>query len=237
MWAECMWIVGIETSGLEGSAALLRKDEVIAERRLATAGRRHAQTLLAEIRDLLLAAGLSPRSVDAVAVSLGPGSFTGLRVGVVCAKTWAYATRCQVIGLETFLICAAAAPADWSRVWVVADAQRGDFFAAEYQRRDELRWQRITPLTIVSSADWLRQRQPGERIAGPGVTKIAEGSTAAFVAREEWSLRPSAAVLARQARQLLAEGRADDFWTLVPIYLRPSAAEEKRAPAAPDTTA
>lgn len=224
-----MWIVGIETSGLAGSVALLRDDAVVAERRLDTAGRRHAQTLHAELRDLLQAAGLSAREIDALAVSLGPGSFTGLRVGVVGAKTWAYATGCRVVGVETPLICAAAAPADWSHVWVVTDAQRGDFFVAEYRRDETRRWQRTAPLGIVAAAEWLRQRQPEERIIGPGVSRIAEGATAAQVFRDEWATQPSAGVLGQLAHQRLQAGSFDDYWTLVPIYLRPSAAEEKHA--------
>jgi tRNA threonylcarbamoyladenosine biosynthesis protein TsaB len=51
---------------------------------------------------MLAAQRLGPRDVDAIAVSIGPGSFTGLRVGVVCAKTWAYATRRPLIAVETF---------------------------------------------------------------------------------------------------------------------------------------
>lgn len=222
-----MWIVGIETSGLAGSVALLRDDIIVAERRLDTAGRRHAQTLHAELRDLLHAAGLSPRDIDALAVSLGPGSFTGLRVGVVSAKTWAYATGCRVVGVETPLICAAAAPPDWSHVWVVTDAQRGDFFVAEYRREESRGWQRTSPLGIVAAAEWLQQRQPHERIIGPGVSRIADGATSALVVRDDWATQPSAGVLGQLAHQRLLAGSFDDYWTLVPIYLRPSAAEEK----------
>ncbi|HUQ68608.1 MAG TPA: tRNA (adenosine(37)-N6)-threonylcarbamoyltransferase complex dimerization subunit type 1 TsaB, partial [Planctomycetaceae bacterium] len=91
MLTPLMNILSLETSGLTGSIALDR-DGVVEQRELATAGRRHAQTLVAEMRDLLHAHGLRPADVNAVAVSIGPGSFTGLRVGVVCAKTFAYAT-------------------------------------------------------------------------------------------------------------------------------------------------
>jgi tRNA threonylcarbamoyladenosine biosynthesis protein TsaB len=224
-----MWILGIETSGQDGSVALMRDRQLFAERRLATAGRRHAQTLLKEIQDLLQAARVRPAQVDAVAVSLGPGSFTGLRVGVVCAKTWSYATGCRVVGVETFAAFASQSPADWTQTWVISDAQRGDYFAAEYRREDPGVWLRTQPAAIVEGGSWLASRTAAERIIGPGVCRIAEASTPACVVRAEWATRPSAAAIARMGRDRLSAGEADDVWTLAPIYIRPSAAEEKRA--------
>jgi tRNA threonylcarbamoyladenosine biosynthesis protein TsaB len=220
-------ILGIETSGPDGSVALVRDDQVVSERRLATANRRHAQTLLSEVHSLLESNALRPSQIDAVAVSLGPGSFTGLRVGVVCAKTWAYATGCRAIGVETFAAFAAQAPSDWAQVWVIGDAQRGDFFAAEYRREDAGAWKSTVPVAIVPGAIWLSARSASDRIIGPGVSRVTEGSTSAVIVREDWALRPSASALARLGWERLRLGQSDDVWTLAPLYIRPSAAEEK----------
>jgi tRNA threonylcarbamoyladenosine biosynthesis protein TsaB len=222
-----VWFLGIETSGQTGSVALFCDDELFAERQLATAGRRHAQTLLSEIQELLQAAAVPPAAVNAVAVSLGPGSFTGLRVGVVCAKTWSYATGCRIVGIETFAGFASQSPPDWSQTWVIADAQRGDYFAAEYRRDAKGEWCTTAEVAIVPGVSWLASRTPAEHIVGPGASRIAEGATPAHVVRDEWATRPSAAAIARLGRQRLLCGDADDPWTLSPVYIRPSAAEEK----------
>jgi tRNA threonylcarbamoyladenosine biosynthesis protein TsaB len=224
-----MWTLGIETSGLDGSVALARDAEVIAERRMDAQGRRHAQTLLSEIRALLQTAGIVPAEVDAVAVSLGPGSFTGLRVGVVAAKTWAYAAGCRVVGLDTHAAIAAAAPMPLRQLWVIGDAQRGDFFATEFRRGEADAWQPGAPVAIVAGEPWLAARRAEECVAGPGVLRITGGSTPATVARDEWSTRPSAAAIALLGFHRVQLGQSDDPWTLAPIYIRPSAAEEKRA--------
>jgi tRNA threonylcarbamoyladenosine biosynthesis protein TsaB len=82
---HCALVLGIETSGLVGRVALCRGTECLSEVCLEEAPRRHAQTLVSQIGALLSQAGKSVVDLDAIAVSVGPGSFTGLRVGVVCA--------------------------------------------------------------------------------------------------------------------------------------------------------
>ena len=80
-----MIVLGIETSGRTGSVALLRDGALVAERTTETGGRRPAQALLVELAALFEEAKLAPGDCQAVALSIGPGSFTGLRIGVVCA--------------------------------------------------------------------------------------------------------------------------------------------------------
>ncbi len=130
-------VLGIETSGLAGGIALFRGDHCLGDVQLEEAPRRHAQTLVAQIGTLVGGAGCRVRDLSAVAVSIGPGSFTGLRVGVVCAKTLAYATGCRLAAVDTLRAIAANSPADVARVHVLADALRGDAYVASYQRIDE----------------------------------------------------------------------------------------------------
>ncbi len=85
-----------------------------------------------------------------MAVSVGPGSFTGLRVGVVCAKTLAYANGCQLAAVDTLEAIAANSPADVVSVHVIADAQRGDLFVADYCRKSIVEWDRDRPPRIVA---------------------------------------------------------------------------------------
>lgn len=227
MLNEPPWLA-IETSGLTGSIALALGDGVHV-RSLEQAGRRHAQTLTREIRELLSEHHVAPRELAGVGVSLGPGSFTGLRVGVMCAKTLGYALRCPVVGVETFrLIAEAVADDGVTRVHVIGDAQRGDLFLGEYSRT-EIGWRREGAHQIVPAEAWLASLGPDDIVTGPGLTKVTSYPTAARSLVTPETTQPSARVLALVARRQVLAGEADDFWTLAPIYLRPSAAEEQWA--------
>src|SRR5687768_2419931 len=105
-----MLVLSIETSGTGGSIALVDDRACLAERSLSQAGRRHARTLVFELKQLLAEREVAPGDLGAVAVSIGPGSFTGLRVGVVCAKTLAYAVSTKLVAVDTFLAIAAQSP-------------------------------------------------------------------------------------------------------------------------------
>ena len=84
-----MLVLGVETSTRNGSVALVDSGKLLVERPLPDEGRRHAQTIVSEIDRILVECGRRKENVGRVGVSVGPGSFTGLRVGVVFAKTFA----------------------------------------------------------------------------------------------------------------------------------------------------
>ncbi len=222
-----MHCLAIETSGFEGRVALWSDGECI-ERALETAGRRHAQSLIAEIDALVRTAGLTPAALNLVAVSLGPGSFTGLRVGVMAAKTLAYALGIPVVGIETFSTFAAQAPAEWGSVAVVGDAQRGDYFLGEARFTTERGWETTGPVRIVSAVEWLGELSADLHVIGPALAKPVTATTAATLVREPWATIPSACRLAELGVARFTRHGGDDPWSIAPIYLRPSAAEEQR---------
>jgi tRNA threonylcarbamoyladenosine biosynthesis protein TsaB len=219
--------LGIETSGLAGSVALCRGEECLFEAQLEEAPRRHAQTLVSQIGALLAQAGRKVRDLDAVAVSVGPGSFTGLRVGVVCAKTLAYATGCRLAAVETLRVIAANSPSDVERVHVIANALRGDVYAATYRRANGS-WITERLPTIVAAQSWLAEQAPGEVIGGPGLATYSDlvPQSCRQLPAETWT--PRAHVVAQLGLRQLEEGQEADCATLVPFYLRRSAAEERR---------
>lgn len=217
-----MVVVGIETSGNGGSIALFRDGQVIQQRDLSASGRRHARTLVPELGALLRDHELTPRDVTRLAVSVGPGSFTGLRVGIVCAKTFAYATGCQLAAVETFAAVAAAQQST-TPLWVIDDALREEVYAARYEYRAD-HWECVLKLGIVPVAEFAAQAQ-GQLVTGPGVHKhLTALHGCEFAAAEH--RHPQAAHIAQLgAAQSTAE--LADLWTLSPFYIRRSAAEEK----------
>src|SRR5215207_4396837 len=131
-----MRILAIETVDKTGSVAALVDGLVQAELELDPT-RRSAQTLVPGIAALLNQAGWKPHEVELVAVTTGPGSFTGLRIGVTTAKTFAYATGCQVLGVHSMLAIGWRVPSDAEHFSALIDAQRNEVFAADMSRVDD----------------------------------------------------------------------------------------------------
>jgi len=220
-------VLGIETSGLAGGIALFRGDVSLGEAQLEEAPRRHAQTLVAQIGTLVRAAGYRARDLSAVAVSIGPGSFTGLRVGAVCAKTLAYATGCRLAAVDTLRAIAANSPADVACVHVLADALRGDAYVASYQRTDGT-WTAQEAPALAAAAAWLAERRPGDVISGPGLSVYSANvpPECRQLPPDRWI--PRARIVAQLGLEQLVRGEAADCATFVPFYLRRSAAEERK---------
>lgn len=229
-------ILAIDTSGMCGTVAIRRDGQLLDERELEQSRRRHAQTLISEIQDLLAAHEIKSTDVDVVAVSHGPGSFTGLRVGIVFAKSFAFATGCRIVAVDTLEAVSAAVTGDeWQSVnslSIISDAQREQLFVEEFQRTNEGAWNSTGPIHIVDFDDWVTDvtnRADGSfAVGGPGLSKLAGQlpDTLRRMPDEQWN--PRAAQVAMLAeRRALSEEFADPF-ELEPFYLRKSSAEEKR---------
>ena len=128
-------ILALETTDRTGSVAVARDDEVLLEIGLAE-DVRSAQSLAPGIRDLLARVAWQPADVDLVAVTVGPGSFTGLRIGVATAKAFAYAVGAEVLGIDTHEVLALPCPPEVSCLHTVVDAQRGQVAARRFRRGD-----------------------------------------------------------------------------------------------------
>ena len=128
-----MNVLTLDTSTEHGAIGLaVRSGEVVVTS--TEGGRRHGRDLIPAVAALLRTAGVALRDIELIAVGVGPGSYTGLRVGLTAAKTLAYATGAPLIGLDSLHAVACNAPADSPRVSVIADAQRGQLYIAEFTR-------------------------------------------------------------------------------------------------------
>jgi tRNA threonylcarbamoyladenosine biosynthesis protein TsaB len=222
-------ILAIETSGHAGSVALGEDGRVVAAREI-SGDRKTARMLAPAIREVLAEVGWQPRDVGLVAVGIGPGSFTGLRLGVTTAKAFAYAVGAEILGLDTREILAAGVSADAPRVHTVLDAQRGELFVGRLVAAEPGGPRTLQPGPVLwSEADFLASLVPGDVVTGPVLDRLAAKLPAGVLASDRATWIPQAKdALALAARDWLL-GRRDDPLTLLPEYGRASAAEEKRA--------
>jgi tRNA threonylcarbamoyladenosine biosynthesis protein TsaB len=221
-----MKTLALETSGQSGSVALLDGETIVGDLSLPL-DERNAKTLAPAIQEILTSAGWQPGEIRLVAVAVGPGSFTGLRVGVTTAKTFAYAVRAEVIGVNTLEAIAAQAPPDVKRLAVVLDAQRQQVFAADFARGPAGDFECVSDTAIVDNDTWLAKLDPAVAVSGAALEKLGARLPAGIVvvARECWT--PRAATVGHLGWRQHQSGRRDDLWRLVPQYFRRSAAEEK----------
>jgi tRNA threonylcarbamoyladenosine biosynthesis protein TsaB len=221
-------ILALETSDLTGSVAAMADGKLLAEEQLAP-GQRSAQSLAPAIRSLLDRVGWPSREIGLVAVAIGPGSFTGLRVGVATAKVFGYAAGAAVLGVSTLETIAAAAPDEVQKVSVAIDAQRGDVIAQRFCR-DNAAWMRPDgPPAITPLNKWIASLPSGTAVSGPVLKKWAEPLPHGVAMLDPALWQPMAGNVARLAHRDYLAGRRDDLWKLLPFYSRPSAAEEKLA--------
>jgi tRNA threonylcarbamoyladenosine biosynthesis protein TsaB len=224
-WLD-MNILALESSGQAGSVAAACDERLLAEIPLA-AGQRSAQSMAPAIAELIVQVGWKITDIGLVAVTVGPGSFTGLRVGVATAKTIAYAIGARCVGINTLSAIAAACSRQSGPLAVAMDAQRGEVFAAVFEWA-KTEWQIVGEPTIVDNEDWLAGLRPGMAVCGPALGKLGGRlpHDVTVVDAALWS--PQAASVARLAWERHQAGDYDDVFKLLPLYLRKSAAEEKR---------
>ncbi len=214
----------LETSGRVGRVGLAEQEKLVAERQL-DAARRHARDLAPAVRDLLKRQGWRPKDISAILVSSGPGSYTGLRVGTMSAKAFAYATGCRILGIDTFAaIASQARPA--STVEVIADAQQDKVYHQSFIRSDDGLTQATMPLRVLTLDHWLAELAPGGFVTGPGLETYQDRLPTWIELIEAAHWHPRLESLLRVGRERLRRGEADDLLKLEPLYLRPSSAEE-----------
>ena len=228
-----MIVLALETSSRGGSIAILQGTAVRQSLELPPE-QRSAQSLPMFIDRLLKEQSLPAHEIELIAVTTGPGSFTGLRVGVMTAKTLAFAWGCGLLGVNTLEVIARESEEHFSheaprRIRAVLDAQRQQLFAADWEHSTAGVWNSARGVEIVERETWLKSLSAGDIVTGPGLTPLV-GQLPAEVCLSPWELwQPTAGKVGRVAVERWARGERADWRTLVPQYYRQSAAEEKRA--------
>jgi len=197
----------------------------------------HAAGLPDLVARVLEEAGVVIEALDGLAVSVGPGSFTGLRVGLCFAKGIAFATGARIVAVRTLEALCATAPADFTVVAAVTDARRGETYAAVFERGSRgLR--RLMPEASLTPEEAAEAIAPhlAERGACVIVGDGAERYPEAFATLREQSvviapfseIHPRGGAVALLGEARLARGESDAANALVPLYVRASAAERNR---------
>jgi tRNA threonylcarbamoyladenosine biosynthesis protein TsaB len=222
-----MKVVGIETSGSIGSVAVCDGNTVVGRQTFGKASN-HGKGIVSSLEAVFNEIKWKPEDIDLIAVSIGPGSYTGLRIGVTCAKTLAYGLGKPVIDVPTMDVLAENIKDDVKHICPVIDAKRKRVYACIYERNNS-KDKRITDFLFITP-DELKEILPESTlIFGDGVAPYKEIFAQVNITIEE-DEKPGIAEAVNVARlglERYEQGERCEINSLVPLYLRKSEAEER----------
>ena len=226
-----MKILGIDTSTMAANVAVLEDDKLICEYTINTK-KTHSQKLMPMIENMLKLSDLDIKEIDAIAICVGPGSFTGLRIGMATAKAMAHVNNIPLIGVNSLEILGANMDLCNRNICSILDAQRNQVYMNKYILKDY----KITELEEISikaidelleeisssNEDWVlvgeavyKYKEKIEEISNITIpspaNNITKASTLCFVARDK----------------MLANDQVYNCYNINPMYIRKSQAEEQ----------
>jgi tRNA threonylcarbamoyladenosine biosynthesis protein TsaB len=223
-----MNLLAVESATLSGGVALLDDDRLLGEITLNIAIT-HSERLMSAVDRLLADCGLAPADLGGLAVSVGPGSFTGLRVGLATVKALAMALDLPVAQVPTLDALAARLPFADAPVCPILDARKGEVYLSLYRWSGSGMERQWDYLALPPESAAARLEAPiillGDGIAAcrPWLDRLGAGAWIAPAAQR----MPSAAAVAVLGRAALLAGGGVSAEALAPLYLRPSEAELK----------
>ncbi|MDR2550072.1 MAG: tRNA (adenosine(37)-N6)-threonylcarbamoyltransferase complex dimerization subunit type 1 TsaB [Desulfobulbus sp.] len=222
-------ILAIETATGCGSVALTRgpgsTGKVLAEYTLQPEVT-HARRLLGSVAAVMAAAGVGWNELSGVAVSQGPGSFTGLRIGMAAAQGLAMALGMPLLPVPTLDGLAAQVVGHDLPLCCLLDARKQQIYAGFYRYR-QTGWHREAPFLVLGPKELARRIQQPTLLVGPGLQTCRDEMTAQPLARlaDAALLHPRAASIGLCAGRMLADGAVAGEGGAIPLYVRASEAE------------
>lgn len=215
-------ILAIDTSTKQLGLAVLDGERVVSSYTV-LAEYPHAVELPGAVQRVLKEAHTTLDRLEALVVDIGPGSFTGLRIGVAFVKALAFSTKKPVVAVPSLDVLAAGVPFAQQPVAVILDARQHNVYAALYRPHEGV-LRKTTDYFLGKPDDFLSQLKGPVIILGDGIARYRDQIFAAcpqaeFAPPEFWL--PNPATLARLGAARLAKGEQDDPATLVPLYLYP----------------
>jgi len=223
-----MKVVGIETSGLIGNIAVCDGSTVVGKK---TYGKNfsHGKEIVSSLKSIFNEIKWEPNDIDLIAVSIGPGSYTGLRIGVTCAKTLAYGLGKPVIDVPTLdVLVENVRDNNAKTICPVIDAKRKSVYACIYDRNNNEN-RKITDFLIISPDGLIDMLPESTLIFGDGIAPykdIFSQKDLTIVEDEKLGIADAANV-AGLGMERYEQGIRCEINALAPLYLRKSEAEER----------
>lgn len=227
-----MKVLAIDTSSSVAAVAVMDGGVLLGEYTL-NSGKTHSQRLMPMVDGLLDGLGMTPSDVDLFAASGGPGSFTGLRIGITTVKAMAYAQNKPVVSIPTLDALAWNVPCTSGLVCPVMDARNRQVYTALYQGT-KAGLSKITEymgITVEELVQMIKDRNSNVIFIGDAVTLYREYFTKSLEERCSFAppslLLQRAAVVAQLALARAREGKVESCYDMTPFYLRKSQAERE----------
>lgn len=227
-----MKILALDTSTVAATVAVIEDNRLLGEF-LLNHKKTHSQKLLPMIKEILEDLELKPEDIDVFSASIGPGSFTGLRIGVTTIKAMAYALDKPVVGVPTLDVIAYNIPVGDYMVCPIIDARNNQVYTALYQSKGSLK-ERVTEylgIPVAELASIIGEKKEKVVFAGDavdihmGYLKEELGELCEFAPGNLCLPRASSA--AHLAYEKASQGLVQNSFELVPFYLRKSQAERE----------
>lgn len=211
-----MFIVALDTTTSYLSIAVSKERNLIASVELRSF-KRTSSELFVWLDILLSRTGIKRQDIDVIALTVGPGSFTGVRIGVAAVKGFAYAhSKAKIVTVSTLEALAYSYPAEESLIFSIVDAKRGQFYGALFRKYLGV-FERLTEDSLFSPDEVLKISERAPLVGYPGRLDVACHRISCL-----------ASCIAEYAYHKALRGEFTDLKNLKPIYLRPSDAEESK---------
>ena len=225
-----MKILALETATITGSVAVVDDNKGLIGEVRVDVKVAHSERLMPSVEWLLNASGLSIDDIDAFGVSIGPGSFTGLRIGLSTAKGLAFSTGKPLVPVKTLDAFARTLAYCSYTICPMLDARKNEVYAGLYRWEDDI-CKKIMPETAISPEDLLNDIKGSGPIlfTGDGTVKYHDlienilEKNAIFA--PSYSMSPSASSVAEIAFETLEQDDIPDPAGIIPFYIRKSEAE------------
>lgn len=224
-----MFVLGIDTATKVAGAAVIGEDRLISERFIHNQ-KNHSQNIIPMIQQVMEDAGIKPEQLDGIAVTGGPGSFTGLRIGMSVAKTMGMALKIPVASVSTLKALAWNLLGRKGLICPILDAKKNEVYTCVYSSKNGQLIEMIEPMasSIERLTEVLRKFNEPVTLIGDAVP-VYGNILVDNISRIEFGTKinsyPRASAAAELGLSQLKAGNVEDYTFLQPVYLRKSEAE------------
>lgn len=227
-----MIILSVDSATPVAGVAIISENKLLAENFLNT-GNTHSEQLLPLIAQTLKGVKLSLQDIDGIGVSIGPGSFTGLRIGLATAKALAQVAGISLVAVPTLDALAQNLVGMPGYICPILNARKGEVYTAIYETLDSglkriSDYEALSPIVLTAR---LKELEKPVIFLGDGVFEYKEIIASQMGEKAQWAplhnLLPRASSLGVLGLERLKQGKLEDIFTLTPFYLRKSEAEIK----------